>query len=335
MLSPRDEIQDPSTASERLAELAYAHPELGPAIAAHPNAYLELREWIATYATPAEAAASDPAPPAGPPRGRRFWTRTKVIVSGTIALVGTVASVISIIPILTRDATNFSHLTVSAVAVEDDVTEWALPPEALDLDFPAADEPCGASRIDWLKEHAKPLHRSFVVSARNSASEGAMLALTEFRSTEEGAAERGPVNVRLVCDPTGSPPEEVYYGRLLADEPTSEATQARVRSGDPASAIPEVPIAYNLAPGESGKIPLELFSRNPVSGKVQMTVLSRSESRTVEIDGSEFEMPALLYGGDMYLFTTAEGLECQRVENNTLRRCSMEELRHEQSTARS
>ncbi len=60
MTDPYAEVQDPNTSAARLAELAAAHPELGPWIAAHPNAYPELRQWIATYAAAAAPATQAP-----------------------------------------------------------------------------------------------------------------------------------------------------------------------------------------------------------------------------------------------------------------------------------
>lgn len=39
-------VSDPTTSPSELAELAQSHPELRSAIAAHPNAYPALREWI-------------------------------------------------------------------------------------------------------------------------------------------------------------------------------------------------------------------------------------------------------------------------------------------------
>ena len=52
MSDPRSELLSPETPAERLAELAQQHPELGAEIAAHPNAYDGLREWIAQYTAP-------------------------------------------------------------------------------------------------------------------------------------------------------------------------------------------------------------------------------------------------------------------------------------------
>lgn len=52
MSDARAELTDPNTSAQRLFEIAQSNPELGELIAAHPNAYPALQEWIAQYAAP-------------------------------------------------------------------------------------------------------------------------------------------------------------------------------------------------------------------------------------------------------------------------------------------
>lgn len=284
-----------------------------------------------------DTAGAPPAPPPNPKSGvsrsRRFWNKTTAAITAVIGLVGAVTGVISVIPILTRDATNFSHLEISAQPVAGDSTEWAIPAEALDAGFPVTGDPCGDEQLAWLKANGESMQRSLMLNARNAASEGAMLALTEFRSTAKPGEDRGALQVRLVCAPNGVMPELLYYGKLLADEPDAQAVHVKIDSSAATNASPEMPVAFNLAPGESGKIPIDLFSRYPVHGALQVTVLSRDESKVFEVEGSEFEMPALLYGGEIFLFTTQEGLKCNRIEAGTLLPCTLDELRHELEVA--
>lgn len=284
-----------------------------------------------------DAAGAPSAPPPNPKssasRSRKFWNKTTAAITAVIGLVGAVTGVIGVIPILTRDATNFSHLEISAQPVTGDSTEWAIPPEALDAGFPATDSPCGDEQLAWLEANGESMQRSLMLNARNAASEGAMLALTEFRSTAKPGEDRGALQVRLVCAPSGVMPELLYYGKLLADEPDSQAVHVKIESGAATNASPEMPVAFNLAPGESGKIPIDLFSRYPAHGALQVTVLSRDESKVFEVEGSEFEMPALLHGGEMFLFTTPEGLKCNRIEAGTMLPCTLDELRHELEVA--
>lgn len=342
------ELNDPATTSRRLAEIAVSHPKLRHRIVPHPNAYPGLIEWIHQQGASdvpeqipqRSTGRSIPAltrttAPVTPSSRSKFFTRTKVIVSSAIAVVGAVASVVSVIPLLTQDPTNFSHLEISAQPSNEGPEEWALPPESVvRLDFPADGAPCGAGQREWLTEHAVPLERRLSVEMRNTATEGPMLALADFKSSAEQSGERGALHVRLVCDPEGRIPEQEYFGRLHADKPSLAAKQVRLRADDLTTSIPEIPITFNLAPGESGQIPLELFSQNAVSGALEVSVLSRDEVRTVHVPGSKFTMPSLLFGGDMYLRTGPDGLVCRRNEPATTNSCTIDELLAEYAGAR-
>jgi DNA-binding transcriptional MocR family regulator len=46
-------VNDPATPAARLAELVGEYPEFGATVAAHPQCYPELRQWIADYVSPA------------------------------------------------------------------------------------------------------------------------------------------------------------------------------------------------------------------------------------------------------------------------------------------
>lgn len=265
-------------------------------------------------------------------RARRLRPRVGAVATGVIGFVGAVTGVITVISILASDKTSFSHLEMTATVDERTASEWVLPLSALDTDSPDG-SPCGPEHIAWLEEHAERMERRLMLTVRNTAREGAMLALTDFRSDTPGAADRGPVGVRLVCDPSGVLPANLYYGRVDVDRPDLTARHIHIKPAGTAVAAPEIPIAYNLAPGETGRIPIELFSRNPVQGAIEVTVLNRDEEQSLTIEGSEFEMPALLFGGDMYLFTGTDGLECQHIAQGIVAPCTMEELRSEAEAA--
>lgn len=72
----------------------------------------------------------------------------------------------------------------------------------------------------------------------------------------------------------------------------------------------------------------------PVSGSLEATVLSGKEEKVVAIPGTEFELPALLFAGDMYLITTDAGLLCVQTEKGVIEECTLDELKHEVATAR-
>ncbi len=264
----------------------------------------------------------------------RFWNRSRVLLAGAITMAGTVASVIGVIPILTRDPSNFKHLEMSAEEIISNTSEWAVPPtffededklQDLEEAFEGGKDPCGTLQTGWLQDNTQQMQRNFTLNVRNSASEGPMLALTDFRSTASGAEERGPINVRLVCDPTGVLPHSLTFATVYADNPEQQSIITKIKASNQEHA-PEIPLAWNLAPGESGTIPVSLSSRYPANGDLQTTVLSGDENRDIMIEGSSFSVPALLAGGDMYLFSSEDGLVCQRIDRGTLETCSLEDI---------
>ncbi|MFZ1382981.1 MAG: hypothetical protein WAS54_09395 [Scrofimicrobium sp.] len=285
--------------------------------------------------THAEISASTGASSGG------FWTKTKIIASSILALVAAVTGIISIIPILTADPSNAKHLEMSAAPIETAVTEWAIPPETIldEEQFTALAEVfegagvCDSNGVSWLKQNGTQIQRHFSLSVRNAAKEGPMLALTDFRSTASGDAVRGPINTMFRCDPSGVVPQSVTYAKLLADDPSAVATVVRLEAGAAPGSSPDVPLVFNLAPGETGTIPIDLYSRNPVSGSMQTTVVTSDENLDVEVEGSMFEMPALMFAGEMYLIVGPEGLECQRVDRGALEQCSLQELHDELAAA--
>ena len=66
MDDPRIELGDPTTSPQRLFEIAHTHPEFGMLIAAHPNAYPELRQWVAAVAAQQVQRASSLSEAAAP-----------------------------------------------------------------------------------------------------------------------------------------------------------------------------------------------------------------------------------------------------------------------------
>lgn len=253
-----------------------------------------------------------------------------MIVAAALSIVGTVTGVIQVVQSFTSDATNFSHLEISAVPSTGGVSEWAVPENAMS-DLPARG--CDAEMLIWLQKNATPLERRLTLTMRNNASSGSMLAITELRSTGTPAAERGSLSVRFVCDPQGIVPDKIYEVRVDVDG-TDAATHVELASGAESNAQAEIPLTYNLAPGESGSLPLSLFSRMPVAGSLQVTVFSGRESQVVDVAGTEFELPALLFAGDMYLITTATGPMCVQTEARIIAVCTIEDVIGELHAAR-
>ncbi|MDQ0615315.1 hypothetical protein QF046_002956 [Microbacterium sp. W4I4] len=260
---------------------------------------------------------------------KRFWQRTGVVITTFIAVAGLVVGVVQILQVWSRDTTNFSHLTMAAAPVNDDIVEWAVTADHVMGGLP--ENVCDDDA--WLAQSAIPLHRRYTISMRNSATEGPMLALLDFRSSAPPVEERESIHVRLMCDPRTTLPEQLTYGRLNADRSDEVVQYYIVSTTGPAQSTPLSPAGFNLAPGESGTLQLELFSRNQAEGAIQVSVLSRDERREESIDGSEFRMPALLFAGEMYLVSTPGGLSCHRIERDILSDCTLDDIYSELAIA--
>ncbi|MDA3145801.1 hypothetical protein JSO19_00210 [Leucobacter sp. UCMA 4100] len=260
---------------------------------------------------------------------KRGWSTTNKVVGGVIAVVGAITGTITAIEIVTRDTTNFSHLEMSFEPVTDETSEWAVTAAQLTENAFPAGARCTAEQHAWLEANAVALDRHYMLTLRNTASTGSMLAINDIRSTAPEPPERGELFMRVVCDPAGFPARDLFYGKLLADRPDLVATNVNVKGDTAAQRNPEVPVSFNLGPGESGKIPLDLFGKYPANGEVEVTVYRGDEQRVERVPGSEFTMPALLFGGDWFLVTTDSGVECRRLEAGAIETCTLDEALHE------
>lgn len=106
----RAELDDPDTAAARLMSIAQEHPSLGYQIAAHPNAYPELIEWLSLYG----AAAAQQAEAA------RTTARATATTS-TIAAT-TDAAVPAITPLADVESPTVAESAVAATVEEAE--EW-------------------------------------------------------------------------------------------------------------------------------------------------------------------------------------------------------------------
>ncbi len=258
------------------------------------------------------------------------WGKIGAIVTGIATVIGAIVGIFQIVPSLTKDTTNFSHLAISAEQPATEFTEWALSADAARAGVPV-EHGCDGQTESWLAQNGQPLARNLLISVHNSASEGPKLAVSNIRSTTTGDAQRGAVSVRVVCSTNSSAPATMYFAKLVADDPAQEAVHVRLQRDAGAVGTTELPVTVNVGPGEADKVALELFSRNPVAGSVEVTVTSRGEERTVAVEGTEFAMPALLFGGEMFLYISDAGVECYRVEGGALMQCSLDDIDRELS----
>ncbi len=259
-----------------------------------------------------EQPLSDEATPApSKPRARKGWSTTTKVISATIAVVGAVTGVVSVVQVMTRDTSGFHTLSLTATATTSGTTEFALPLSEIDAGFPASATPCGSEQLDWLEARAEPLERRLRIEMRNNASEGAMLALVGFRAEIESAKSDSTTHVLVLC-PTDTPVTAVRAAALTVDTAEATARFRALRNTQQSQAIPDIPVSWNLAPGETGVLDIELSAERSTAGSLVVTALSGRDQSALPIVGSDFELPGLWRHGDSYLIVGAGGFECVR-----------------------
>lgn len=247
------------------------------------------------------------------------WLTVKSVAAGLVAVIGATASVISVVQFMGRDASGFDTLALSAVPVTDNVTEWGVEPDAV-ASFPTDNAACGPAQRAWLEDNGVELDRRWSVTMGNTASEGAQLALGSFVAevTETSAVDQ-PL-LMVVCDPRQGASLPTQFARLDTDG--SPARYVRpVADGE--APTTEAPVSWNLAPGETGIVGLNLYGATTVSGSLAVSVTSAGETRSVPVAGSEFTLPALFMGGEIMLFTDADGLRCVQLLQSTMVECTV------------
>lgn len=246
---------------------------------------------------------------------RRIWTRTGKVIAIVVSAVSFATGVIGVLPILFRDATGLSSLAVTAELYEAGPREFALAADADLATFPAG-AACGAEQLAWLEANAEPLAHRFVLDMGNRAGEGSMLALTDFRAATTVGV--GDPRIRVVCD---SATPNVQSARLFVDQPAATA----FFGGDTLGGAnrPDSPVAWNLAPGENGTLVIDLLSATAATGSLQLTAQSGRDSVDVDVEGSEFALPALAASGARYLLATADGFACRAIDGSE---CAVDSL---------
>lgn len=257
---------------------------------------------------PLEEALADEAKQQPRKRVRKTWSTTVKVLSGTVAVVGAVTGVLSVIQPFGRDLSGLGTLSLTAVAVAGEKTEFALPISELN-DFPASETACSTEQLDWLNTHAKPLQQRFRVEMRNNASEGAMLALVDFRADQTQIEDAPATRVLVSCAPAALP-TAVRAATIQVDVADATAQFHTLRNTQQAQASPEVPVSWNLAPGESGTLDIEVTAEHSTVGHLVATVLSSRKSSKVTIKGADFTLPGLWRHGEEYFVVGATGLEC-------------------------
>lgn len=266
-------------------------------------------------------AAVDPAA-SGIERTPRWRNWTAALVAG-LGVLGAIAGIVSLIDSLTRSTSGFDSVDLTASVIGDGTQAWAVSVDAL-ASFPSSDSTCDAVQSGWLEANGSPVERRVVVSMVNNAREGAQVSLSSFVAIADSQAGPDRPAVLVVCDPVPGATFPVQFAMLDVDRGAAVYVRP-VREGERADA--EIPIVWNLAPGEAGTLTLNIYSKQAIEGSLAVAVTSGGQTRQLAIDGSEFVMPALLQGGAVVLYAEAEGLRCEQLLLQTVMPCTLDGVR--------
>lgn len=217
-----------------------------------------------------------------------WWTRTWAIVSAIVGILGTVTGVIGVWPLIFRDATTLDSLTIEVESAESPFSSmFAVPATAPWESFPTSSSFCDPAQRSWLETHGVLLERRFLVSVANTAQEGAMLSLKDFRGSGD-VASTPPTHIAVVCDETGGGESGI---RSALVDPASGRTAVYVQ---PDPTLPDNPLVFNLAPGENGQFALLVESSADFSGGIVFTEALGGATREVLLPlGGDLEQPGV------------------------------------------
>lgn len=246
----------------------------------------------------------------GSAKALRIRRRIGLWLAAGATVASLIVGVISIIPILSRDASGVGTFEATARVIAGDF--FVLPADLL-ADFPIGSaDGCDAAQRNWLESRANPVPRTVLIEVRNVAAEGPMLSVGEVRGEGE-LTKPATASVIVEC----SPWDQAGSGKSALLDLSGESVAAFDNSlaGENAGGLPDSPVAYNLAPGETAQFSLTLFSSLDFSGELVATVSSGRErvGVPIAIEGIEsLRASGTIGSGSSYVTVLSGSLSCVR-----------------------
>jgi hypothetical protein len=246
---------------------------------------------------------------AAPRRRSKVLGRIWGGIGAAVGIIGAVTGVIGIWPILNANASGIDDLRLTATPYPASATEWALPVGTDLSTYPSgAGEGCTDERREWLADHGTQVHRSLLLDMRNVADSGPMLSVSDVR-IEGDRFPHSDAAVLVVCDEATTPPRPLEAAMLDASSSSSVAVFSPEAYGIQQEGLPDLPVTWNLAPGETGLVVLHIGSSIAYEGALTVSVVDAGKKSELEIavDGVDaLAAPALVELGSRHLRAGAE-----------------------------
>jgi hypothetical protein len=243
--------------------------------------------------------------------------RLAPIIGGIATALSLVVGFIAIIPILTQNSSGVDKLDIEVEPYRpDDILLYSIP-VSLVPELPVEEgDVCGPGRLTWLAANATPVDGYYFVTITNRATSGNVIGFSDIVGVGESTESSGGAIV-LECDQRSAN----QIAPALVDVSSGQAAYYDRSRLEADSNVPETPLIYNLAPGETGQFVLLVVSTAGFSGDVQYTVTSGSDRRTgtldlgdvVELPGTSPFPPAIVLAGDPFwsCAISMPALECR------------------------
>ncbi|OXM58532.1 hypothetical protein CFP71_02340 [Amycolatopsis thailandensis] len=207
--------------------------------------------------------------------GKVMKSPAAAVASLAVAGASLAVAVTGPAPDLFKSETKPASLTMEPINKRG-VTEYVLPLDARFEEMPAGvNGYCSEPVIEWLRKTGKEVPPYQRVSLRNTAQDGAMLAVSNVRAADLRKYDPQPV-IRFVCPDGGNADTAVLHLKLDQDP------QAQQVDNDSHGTKP---FAFNLAPGEQGNIELHLLGDlgHSYSGRIVADVATGAQVETVSL----------------------------------------------------
>jgi hypothetical protein len=259
---------------------------------------------------------------------KKKWILFAKVATAVISAMSVITGVIAVIPILTRDASNFSSLTIDVLPYPSGATEWALPLSTDFASYPAnTDAVCGPEQEKWLERNGEQITSRLLIDFRNAATDGPMLTVKDFRVVGIRTVGADPA-ILVGCSKTPPSGVALQAARIDASNEVNVAVYSADAFGQGGQGIPDIPVVWNLAPGEGGQLLINVASTVRFDGELNATILSGRESRSQQL-GQEtigaLSAPPLIGLGTVFL-QAAETLECRELIESAFVDCDLAEV---------
>ncbi|MFD9701187.1 hypothetical protein [Lentzea sp. NPDC059081] len=194
---------------------------------------------------------------------------------GVVAALALVAAITGPLPDLTEDKTSVTSLIAEPTG--SPMSDWALPLDVpLDLMPRSASGYCEPETVEWLRRFGTESTPYHGISVRSAAEDGAMLSIGNLRAVDVERHDPKPV-IHFQCPSGGNADTAVLGLRLDRDRKAVEFVDGSRENTRP--------FAFNLEPGETGNLELQLDNADGYSytGRIVADVTVGKEKKTVSL----------------------------------------------------